>query len=55
MEGLPMSKKKETAEFTQRVLLSLVVDMNQLVETVERTRVQVFTLAREHGINIPAA
>ena len=50
-----MSMKKETAEFTTRVLLSLIVDINQLVETVERTKVAVFALAQEHGIEIPAA
>jgi hypothetical protein len=51
-----MSKsKKEIAEVTARVLMSLVMDVNQLVETVERSKVQVFTLAREYGIDIPAA
>lgn len=36
--------------FTERVLLSLVVDISNLVSTVERVKIQVFTLAREHGI-----
>lgn len=54
MEGLPMSEK-EKAEFIKRVLLSLVVDVSDLVETVERTKVQVFAMAKGHGIKIPAA
>jgi hypothetical protein len=39
--------------FTERVLMSLVMDISQLEETVERVRVQVTTLAREKGIKIP--
>lgn len=39
--------------FTERVLLSLVVDISLLHESVERVRVQVFALAREHGIEAP--
>jgi hypothetical protein len=35
------------------VLLSLVVDVSQLAETAERLKVQVFTLAKEHGIKVP--
>jgi hypothetical protein len=53
-EGTPMSEK-ETAEFTRRILLALVVDVSQLVETAERLKVQVFTLAKEHGIKPPKA
>lgn len=37
--------------FTERVLLSLVVDISLLHESVERVKVQVFALARERGIN----
>jgi hypothetical protein len=47
--------EKETAEFTRRILLALVVDVSQLVETAERLKVQVFTLAKEHGIKPPKA
>jgi hypothetical protein len=36
--------------FTERVLLSLVVDISILHESVERVKVQVFALAREHGV-----
>lgn len=50
-----MSKKKETAEFTKRVLLSLIVDVSEMVESVERTKIQIFAIAEEHGIQIPAA
>lgn len=42
-----------TAGFTQRVLMSLVVDVTCLVETVERIKVQVFTMARENEVHIP--
>lgn len=45
--------EKETAEFTRRILLALVVDVSQLVETAERLQVQVFTLTKEHGIKPP--
>jgi FKBP-type peptidyl-prolyl cis-trans isomerase (trigger factor) len=45
--------EKETAKFTKRVLLSLVVDVSQLVATAERLQAQVFTLAKEHGIKPP--
>jgi hypothetical protein len=39
--------------FTERVLLSLVMDISLLHESVERVRVQVFALARERGIEPP--
>jgi predicted ATP-grasp superfamily ATP-dependent carboligase len=52
MKGLPMSEKEE---FTKRVLMSLVVDVSKLVETAERLKVQVSTLAKEHGIKMPKA
>lgn len=42
-----------TAGFRKRVLLSLVIDVIDLRETVERLQVSVFTLAREDGIKIP--
>lgn len=42
-----------TDGFTKRVLLSLVVDVTELRETAERLQVQVFTLARAHGIVPP--
>lgn len=37
--------------FTERVLLSLVVDISMLHETVERVRVQVYALAKQHGVD----
>ena len=42
-----------SAGFTQRVLMSLVVDVTCLAENVERVKVQVFAMARENGIAIP--
>ena len=51
-----MSKKKSNDDgFTERVLMSLVVDIHALSEATERTRIQVFALAKERGIKIPAA
>ncbi len=42
-----------TEGFRKRVLLSLVLDVVELRETVERLQICVFTLAKEDGINIP--
>lgn len=39
--------------FTQRVLMSLVVDVTCLAENVERVKVQVFAMAKENGVFIP--
>jgi hypothetical protein len=39
--------------FTQRVLMSLVVDVTCLAEDVERVRVQVTALARANGVPVP--
>lgn len=39
--------------FTQRVLMSLIIDVTCLAENVERVKVQVFAMARENGIAIP--
>lgn len=39
--------------FDRRVLLSLVVDVTELRRTTERLQVQVFTLAKVHGIVPP--
>lgn len=46
-------EEEATAGFTQRVLMSLVVDVTCLAENVERVKVQVFAMARENGIAIP--
>lgn len=48
-----MPRKTEDADFTQRVLMSLVVDMQAHVETVERMQAQIAALAEEHGVAIP--
>lgn len=39
--------------FTQRVLMSLIIDVTCLAENVERVKVQVYAMARENGIAIP--
>ncbi len=39
--------------FTQRVLMSLIIDVTCLAENVERVKVQVYAMARENGITIP--
>ena len=41
------------AGFTQRVLMSLVVDVTCLAENVERVKIQVFAMAKENGVFIP--
>ncbi|MBN9007328.1 MAG: hypothetical protein J0H40_18180 [Rhizobiales bacterium] len=50
-----MSKKIVEAEpdFTTRVLMSLVVDVSQLAESVERVKAQVFAMAKENGVALP--
>ncbi|WP_439925545.1 hypothetical protein [Nitrobacter sp. JJSN] len=50
---MPKKTKDAEADFTQRMLMSLVVDMHHLCETVERTKVQVFAMAKENGVPIP--
>lgn len=47
--------KDEDADvgFTQRVLMSLVVDVQAMEENAERVRVQVFAMAKENGVHIP--
>jgi len=50
-----LERKNETDQsgddLTERVLMSLVFDVTCLAKNVERVKVQVFALAREHGIN----
>jgi hypothetical protein len=48
-------KSKDTADFTVRILLGMVVEMSEASATVERLRIQVETLAAAHGIAVPAA
>lgn len=47
--------RKQDAEttFTQRVLMSLVVDVQAMEENVERVKTQIFALAKENGVPIP--
>jgi hypothetical protein len=47
------SEEDSVGGFTRRILLSLVVDVTELRKTTERLQVQVFTLARAHGIEPP--
>lgn len=49
---MPKIKEAE-ADFTTRVLMSLVVDMRAHVETADRLRIQIEALAKEHGVAIP--
>jgi hypothetical protein len=46
-------EEQELLGFSKRLLLSLVVDVSQLIESAERVQVQVFTLAKELGITPP--
>jgi hypothetical protein len=50
-----MAKKKiaDESTFTQRVLMSLIVDVMYLAKDFERMKVQVMALARENGVRIP--
>lgn len=43
----------EDEGLTKRALLSLVVDISQLHESVERVKVQVYTMAKRAGIVPP--
>jgi propanediol dehydratase small subunit len=47
------SEADSTDGFTKRLLLSMVVDMTEMRKTAERLQVQVFTLAKAHGIAPP--
>jgi len=47
------AESDDSEGFTERVLLSMVFDISQLAENVERLKVQVFALARERGIEAP--
>jgi hypothetical protein len=52
--AIPMTAiEDEEANFTQRVLMSLVVDVHYLCENADRIRVQTEALARENGVAIP--
>lgn len=47
--------RKQDAEttFTQRVLMSLVVEMQHHGEAHDRLQAQIFALAKENGVPIP--
>lgn len=55
VRNLKRNEPEEDADegLTQRALLSLVVDISQLHQSVERVKVQVYTLAKRHGIEPP--
>lgn len=42
-----------TEGFTRRLLMSAVFDITELADTVERIQIQVYTLARAHGVPVP--
>lgn len=50
-----MAKKIEEveADFTQRMLMSLVVDVTCLAENVECIKTRVLAMAKENGVAIP--
>lgn len=50
-----MTKKQKADEtaFTQRMLMSVVVDVACLAENVERVKTQIYALAIENGVAIP--
>jgi hypothetical protein len=48
-----MPKKTKDADFTQRVLMSLAVDVQAHMETAERMLMQIEALAKEHGVAMP--
>ena len=51
--GKISSMVEDTAGFTQRMLMSMVLDLSCLAKDVERVKVQVFALARENGVPLP--
>ncbi|WP_319798781.1 hypothetical protein [Nitrobacter sp.] len=50
---MPKKQKADETTFTQRVLMSLAVDVTCLAENVERVKTQVFAMAMENGVAIP--
>ena len=44
-------QNEHETDITERVLLSLVFDVSLLDESVQRIKVQVHALAKEHGID----
>ena len=52
--GFSKMTKKVDDGFTSRVLLSLVCDLADAKEMVQRMEVCILALAREHGVTIPA-
>jgi hypothetical protein len=53
VEHIDRRNDEEPIDFTQRVLLSMVFDISQLAENVERLKVEVFTMAKAHGVEPP--
>jgi hypothetical protein len=51
--SVSVGDEDDMAGFTQRVLMSLVLDVTYLAKNVERVKVQVMALARENGVPIP--
>ncbi len=45
--------KKTDPDFTQRVLMSLAVDVHEARENIERVYVQVAAAAKANGIKMP--
>ena len=53
ISSMVVDSDEDTAGFTQRMLMSMVLDLSCLAKDVERVKVQVFALARENGVPLP--
>jgi hypothetical protein len=55
-KGNQMTEKQNevAADFTARVLMSLVVEVQNLCENVERIKAQVYAMAKENDVFIPS-
>lgn len=50
-----MTKRKaESVDFTGRVLLAMQSELSNLLESVDRIRIQYSALAQKHGVAAPA-
>lgn len=51
-----MTKKQDevTADFNTRILMALVVEVQDLCENVERIKAQVYAMAKENDVLIPS-
>jgi hypothetical protein len=52
-EGSPMPASQHDDGFTKRTLMSLITEAAEAETAATRVRIQVFALAKEHGIKTP--